>query len=193
MVKLVAMCGEESRHPRLSPSHGFGLLIDGRLLFDACSRAAAEEFAKVFSPRPTLGIASMDNPHHVEGFSAFGVPIIRWRRGELAIRLGGVEYRILGLGREAVLLVRRTIISPCGMYTMPFGKLSSLGIKADCFVGGLGGSTASPYTAARILGELRALGVRCIAPLHSAPGIIKEAEKKFNVYRLGAGSEFETP
>ncbi|MFB6490827.1 MAG: hypothetical protein TU35_006240 [Thermoproteus sp. AZ2] len=193
MAKITFICGEVSRHPALSPSHGFGVVINDVLAFDACSREAAEEFVKAFGIRPILGLASMNNPHHIGGFSAFGAPVVLWTDGVLALRIRGVVYRALGLGREAVLLVGRTVVSPCGMYTVPFGALSAAGVKADCFVGGLGGSTASPYSVARIMGELKAIGVRCVAPIHTAPGIIKELERKFNVYRPGAGSTMEVP
>lgn len=193
MAKITFICGEVSRHPALSPSHGFGVIVNDALAFDACSREAAEEFVKAFDIRPILGLASMDNPHHVGGFSAFSAPVIRLSRGALVLRVRGVVYKALALSREAVLLVGRTVISPCGMYTVPFGALSAAGVRADCFVGGLGGSTASPYSVARIMGELRAIGVRCIAPIHTAPGIVKELERKFNVYRPGAGYTMEVP
>ncbi|MEL9991100.1 MAG: hypothetical protein QXP98_09110 [Thermoproteus sp.] len=190
-MKLTAICSDFGG--KLPPSHGFGVLLESGLLFDSCSEEAARAFIKAFEASPRLGISAVDNPHHSGGFAVFKVPVIRWQEGILEFRLGGVVHRVIGFGREAMLVVGRTVVSPCGLFTIPFGKLSSLGLKADCFVGGLGGSTASPYALSRVLGELRALGVRCVAPLHTPQGMIKEVERRFNVYRLGAGSEIEIP
>lgn len=189
-MKIIPICSDTGG--RLSPSHGFGVLV-GEVAFDACTEAAARSFLERIGVRPTLGIAGLDNPHHSGGFSVFKVPVIKWKTGILDIRLRGILFRLYGFGRETIIQIGRTVISPCGIFTVPFGKLSATDIKAVCFVGGLGGSTASPYAVARILGELRALGVRCIIPLHTPPNIIRELEPKFNVYRLGAGQEFEIP
>jgi hypothetical protein len=190
-VKLTAVCSDYEG--RLPPSHGFGVLLDSGVLFDSCAEDAARLFLEALRPSPVLGISALDNPHHAGGFSVFGVPVIRWSRGVLDVKVGGVLHRVIGFGRESVLVVGRTVISPCGLFTVPFGRLSAMHLRANCFVGGLGVSTASPYATSRALGELRALGVRCVAPLHSPPGVARELERRFNVYRLGAGSELEIP
>lgn len=190
-MKLWAVCSDIEGS--LPPSHGFGVLLESGLLFDSCDRESAKMFSDKAPLRPILGVSAVDNPHHLGGFDVFKVPVVRWREGHLALTLSGVKHRIFGFGREAVLVVGRTIISACGIYTMPFGKLSSLHLKAECFVGGLGGSAISPYSVSRIISELRALGVRCVIPLHSPQGIIKELERRFNVYALHAGSSMEIP
>lgn len=190
-MKIWAVCSDVEG--RLPPSHGFGVLLESGLLFDSCDRESAERFSKISPIRPVLGVSAVDNQHHNGGFEAFEVPVIRWRDRELVLKLGGVVHKIVGFGRESLLLVGRTVVSPCGLFTIPFGALSSMRIKADCFVGGLGGSTASPYAVSRIIGELRALGVRCVVPLHSPRGIVRELERRFNVYTLAAGLEIEIP
>ncbi|MGC9169978.1 MAG: hypothetical protein ACP5HD_04460 [Thermoproteus sp.] len=190
-MKVYAICSDFEG--KLPPSHGFGVFLDSGVVFDSCTEDVARRFLEEAPRPPILGISAVDNLHHSGGFSAFNVPVIRWAEGVLDLRIGGTLHRVIGFGREAVLIVGRTVISPCGLFTIPFGKLSRMGLRADCFVGGLGGSTASPYAVSRVLGELRALGVRCVAPLHSPPGIVREVERRFNVYRLGAGSALEIP
>jgi len=74
---------------------------------------------------------------------------------------------------------------------VPYGEMSRRGVKARCFVGGLGGTAQSPYLLHRVVAELRLLGVRCVVPLHTAPQLVKELERRFNVYRLGAGLSLE--
>jgi 7,8-dihydropterin-6-yl-methyl-4-(beta-D-ribofuranosyl)aminobenzene 5'-phosphate synthase len=83
------------------------------------------------------------------------------------------------------------VVSPCGLFSVPYHKLSQRGVKARCFVGGLGGTSYSPYLLHRVAAELRLLGVRCVVAMHTAPQLAKELEKKFNVYRLGAGASLE--
>lgn len=190
-MKLWAVCSDVEGP--LPPSHGFGVLLETGLLFDSCDRDSADRFSRISPLRPVLGVSAVDNPHHFGGFDVFKVPVVKWREGLLSLKLGGVVHKLIGFNREAVLLVGRTLISACGIYTMPFGKLSALHLKADCFVGGLGGSAASPYSLSRIIGELKALGVRCVVPLHTPQGIIKELERRFNVYVLHAGSSVEIP
>jgi 7,8-dihydropterin-6-yl-methyl-4-(beta-D-ribofuranosyl)aminobenzene 5'-phosphate synthase len=189
VVKITALCSE---HPgELEPSHGFGVLVNGHVLFDGCAVDAASRFAARRQVKPLVGVVGVpDNPHHVGGFTIFRVPVVR-PTSDVALRIRGVEYRVFRESRENVLYVDGVVISPCGLYTIPYHKLSQRGVKARCVVGGLGGTAHNPYLLPRILAELRLLGVRCVVALHTAPQLVKELEKRFNVYRLGAGSTLE--
>jgi len=189
VVKVTALCSEHSGE--LEPSHGFGVLINGEVLFDSCAEEAASRFAARRRVKPLVGVVGVpDNPHHVGGFALFKIPVIK-PASDMALRVRGVEYQVFRESRENFLYVDGVVISPCGLFTIPYHKLSQRGIKARCVVGGLGGTAHNPYLLPRILAELRLLGVRCIVAIHTAPQLVKELEKRFNVYRLGAGSTLE--
>lgn len=153
---------------------------------DACSREAMERFLSASAARPRLGIVGLENPHHIGGFSLLDIPVLR-PAADVELRYRGLHVRVLH-GRENVALVGDVLIVPCGMYTMPYRALSARGIKARCLVGALGGTAHSPYVLHRVLGELRELGIRCIAPLHTPPGMLREAERRFNVIPLASGA-----
>lgn len=189
MVKITALCSEFPGF--LEPSHGFGVLINDNVLFDSCSREAAFRFLLKYQVRPIVGIVGVpSNPHHTGGFELFNIPIIQPSR-DLMLKIRGVGYKIYNGGRENVLHINDVIITPCGLYTIPYHKLSQRGLKVRCIVGGLGGSAKNPYLLHRIVAELRLLGVRCIVALHTAPQLLKELERKFNLYKVGAGSTIE--
>jgi len=188
VVKVTALCSE---HPgELEPSHGFGMLVNGHLLFDSCAEEAASRFVARRQVQPVLGVVGVLNSHHTGGFALFKIPVIQ-PTSDMILRVRGVEYRVFSESRENVLYVDGVVISPCGLFTIPYHKLSQRGVKARCVVGGLGGTAHNPYLLPRILAELRLLGVRCIVAIHTAPQLVKELEKRFNVYKLGAGSTLE--
>jgi 7,8-dihydropterin-6-yl-methyl-4-(beta-D-ribofuranosyl)aminobenzene 5'-phosphate synthase len=189
VVKITAICSEVPGE--LEPSHGFGLLINDHVLFDSCTEAATSRFISKRHARPLVGVVGVpNNPHHVGGFTLFRAPVVR-PTSDIALRIRGVEYRVFREGRENVLYVDGVVISPCGLYTIPYHKLSQRGVKARCVVGGLGGTAHNPYLLPRILAELRLLGVRCVVALHTAPQLVKELERRFNVFKLGSGSTLE--
>jgi len=193
VVSITAICGEISRRRDLEPSHGFGLIVDGDLAIDSCSREAAEEFFKHWSKTPKLGISAVENPHHSGGFEILDIPLISWRNGILKLKYKKLNITIFGFNNESIVLINRILISPCGINIIPLGKLSNLGIKAEWFIGNLGGSTASPYSVSQILGELKALGVKYVVPLHNPPEIVRVVERKFRVVKIGVGDELEIP
>lgn len=189
MVKITALCSELPGP--LEPSHGFGLLIDDALLFDSCSVEAAVQFVRRSSVRPRLGVVGVaGNEHHIGGFKVFNVPVVE-PRFDMGISLGGRRYEVLHEGRENLLYTDGVVVSPCGLFAIPYHKLSQRGVKARCVVGGLGGSSYNPYLLHRVVAELKLLGVRCVVALHTAPQLVKELERRLNVYRLGAGSTIE--
>ncbi|MFN3804383.1 MAG: hypothetical protein ACK4SY_04955 [Pyrobaculum sp.] len=188
MVKITAICSENPGE--VEPSHGFGVLVDGLLLFDSCSREGMALFLSKREIKPLVGVVGLpDNPHHVGGFSFFKIPVIN-PTGDLVLKIRGERYVVLK-ERENVLVARDVAILPCGLHTLPYHRLSRRGVKARCVVGGLGGTAHSPYLLHRVVAELRLLGVRCIAPIHTAPQFVKELERRFNVYRLSAGATAE--
>lgn len=150
--------------------------------------AAFLDRVKLFSKVGIVGLAG--NPHHVGGFQLLKTPVITPVH-DLEVKVGGKTYRVLNFGRENVIVVDDVVISPCGLYTIPFSRLSGRGVKAKCLVGGLGGSSHSPYLFRRAVAELRLIGVRCLVALHTAPQIERELERRFNVYRLPAGFTIE--
>jgi hypothetical protein len=187
VVKITALCSEAPG--RFEPSHGFGVLINGHVLFDSCDREAALRFTDKI--KPLIGVVGVPgNPHHVGGFALFNIPVVL-PVSDMVLRVRGVEYQVFKEGRENVLYVDGVVISPCGLFTFPYHRLSQRGVKARCVVGGLGGSANNPYLSTRVMAELRLLGVRCIAVLHTAPQLVRELERKFNVYRVGAGATME--
>lgn len=186
-MRITAICGD--RPGPLPPSHGFGLLIEGTIAFDACTREAMGTFLARSADRPRLGVVGLENPHHTGGFSLLDIPVLR-PAADVEVRYRGISMRILH-GRENVAVVGDVVIVPCGVYTMPYRLLSSRGLKARCLVGALGGTAQSPYALHRVLGELRELGVRCLVPLHTPPGMLREAERRFNVLHLASGGTVE--
>mgnify|MGYP001626198610 CR=1 FL=1 len=189
MVRITAVCSE---HPGvLEPSHGFGVLINDAVLFDSCSRSAALQFAARLKAKPSIGVVGVaDNEHHSGGFGLYKIPVVNPPLDvELVVR--GVRYKVFKERGENILYVDGVVVSPCGLFSVPYHKLSQRGVKARCFVGGLGGTSYSPYLLHRVAAELRLLGVRCVVAMHTAPQLAKELEKKFNVYRLGAGASLE--
>jgi 7,8-dihydropterin-6-yl-methyl-4-(beta-D-ribofuranosyl)aminobenzene 5'-phosphate synthase len=189
VVKITAICSEVPGE--LEPSHGFGLLINDHVLFDSCTEAAASKFISKRHARPLVGVVGVpNNPHHAGGFALFGVPVVQ-PASDISLRVRGVEYRVFRDNRENILYTDGVAISPCGLFTIPFHRLSQRGVKARCIVGGLGGTAYNPYLLSRLTAELRLLGVRCIVALHTAPQLVKELERRFNVFRLGAGSTLE--
>ncbi|ACB39657.1 hypothetical protein [Pyrobaculum neutrophilum] len=189
MVKIAAVCSDFPGS--LEPSHGFGLLINDVLLFDSCSREAASAFLSRYPSRPLLGVAGVPgSSHHAGGFDLFNVPVVK-PSGDLRLRVRGVEYSLFWERWESVLYVDNVLITPCGLYTLPNHKLSRRGLKARCVVGGLGGTAINPYVQHRVVAELRLLGARCLVVTHTAPQFVKELERKFNVFKIGAGSVVE--
>lgn len=188
-MKITAICSE---YPGvLEPSHGFGVVINENLLFDSCTKEAADSFKTTSKIRPKVGVVGVPrNPHHIGGFEVFNIPLVE-PKYDVDIVVGGHRYRILAMGRENVVLANDVVISPCGLFTIPYGKLSQRGVKARCIVGALGGTAHNPYLIYRVVGELKSLGVRCIVAIHTAPQLVKELEKKFNIYRVGAGSTLD--
>jgi len=189
VVKITAVCSESPG--AVEPSHGFGVLIDDAVLFDSCSREAMAAFLKASVARPVLGVVGVpDSPHHVGGFELLRVPLVNPPH-DLELRVRGRRYLLFKGRRENFMVVDGVVVSPCGLSTVPYGEISRRGIKARCFVGGLGGTAQSPYLLHRVVAELRLLGVRCVVPLHTAPQLVKELERRFNVYKLGAGLSLE--
>lgn len=188
-MRITAVCSD---YPGvLEPSHGFGVIINDHLLFDSCTKEAAQQFLARFKTVPTVGVVGLpENPHHVGGFEVFKVAVVMPTQ-DMEIIVRGVRYKILNMGRENFIQLGDVVFSPCGLFTIPYGKLSSRGVKARCIVGALGGTAQNPYLYYRVVGELKNLGVRCIVALHTAPQFVKELERRFNVYRIGAGSTLE--
>ncbi|MEM1598583.1 MAG: hypothetical protein QW598_03040 [Pyrobaculum sp.] len=188
MVKVTAACSE---YPGLlEPSHGFGLLIDDVLMFDACSESAMAAFIRRFNPSPLVGVVGLDNEHHVGGFKLMKIPVV-YPPADLELRIRGRTYVVVKERGESLILTDGVVFSPCGLFTIAHHALSRRGVKARCFVGGLGGTAQSPYLLHRVAAELRLMGVRCVVALHTAPQLVKELERRFNVYKLGAGSTLE--
>ncbi|RFA96870.1 hypothetical protein [Pyrobaculum aerophilum] len=189
MVKITAVCSEFPG--ATEPSHGFGVIVDDVLLFDSCSKEAAVQFVAKASVRPLIGIEGVPgNEHHAGGFGVFKVPVIS-PPNDMAFILRGKRYIVFKERGENLLYIDGVVISPCGLYSIPYHKLSRRGVKARCLVGGLGGTSYNPYVVHRINAELRLLGVKCVVALHTAPQLVKDLEKKFNVYRIGAGASIE--
>ncbi len=185
MVRVLTVCSE---HPgSVEPSHGFGMLINDHLLFDSCSREGMSLFLSKREIKPLLGVVGFDNPHHVGGFTHFDIPVVK-PAVDMELKIRGETYKILA-GRENVLITGDVVISPCGLFTFPYHRLSRRGVKARCVVGALGGTAHSPYVVHRVVAELKLLGVRCVAVTHTAPQFVRELERRFNVYRLRAGEE----
>ncbi|MFN7105893.1 MAG: hypothetical protein ACK4M3_04855, partial [Pyrobaculum sp.] len=148
MVKITVICSENPGE--IEPSHGFGVLVDGLLLFDSCSKEGMSLFLSKREIRPLLGVVGLqDNSHHVGGFSILKIPVIN-PSGDVVLKIRGERYVVLK-ERENVLVARDVVIIPCGLHTLPYHKLSRRGVKARCVVGGLGGTAYNPYLFHRIV------------------------------------------